>query len=50
MQNEKCQLRWLVRGCNGAKVKSEKWNKFGKSGAKQSKTREQKTIPQLMPK
>jgi len=34
MQNAKCQSRGLVRGCNGAKVKGEKWNKFGKSGAK----------------
>jgi len=31
---QKCQLRGLVRGYNGAKVKGEKWNIFGKSGAK----------------
>jgi len=34
MQHAKCQSRGLVRGCNGAKVKGEKWNIFGKSGAK----------------
>jgi len=34
MQNAKCQSRGLVRGCNRARVKSEKWNKFRKSGAK----------------
>jgi len=34
MQNAKCQSRGLVRGCNGAKDTGEKWNKFGKSGAK----------------
>ena len=32
----------------GSKVKGEKWNKFGKSGANSQKTREQKTVPQLM--
>ena len=49
MQNAPCQSRGLVRRCNGAKVKGEKWNTFGKSGAKQSKTREQKRLPQLIP-
>jgi len=34
MQSAKCQSRGLVTKCNGAKVKSEKWNIFGKSGAK----------------
>jgi len=32
----------------GSKVKGEKWNKFGKSEANGKKTREQKTLPQLM--
>jgi len=31
MQNAKCQSRRLTRGCNGANVKGEKWNKFEKS-------------------
>ena len=34
MQDAKCQSRGLVMGCNGVKVKGEKWNRFGKSGAK----------------
>jgi len=50
MQNAKCQSRGLARGCNGAKVKGEKWNIFGKSGAKKSKTRDQKTPPHLRTK
>jgi len=33
MQHGKCQSRGLVRGCNEAKVKGEKWNIFGKSEA-----------------
>ena len=40
MQDAKYQSRGLARGCNGAKVKGEKWNKFGKCGAK--------TLPQLI--
>ena len=32
----------------GPKVMGEKWNKFGKSGANSQKTREQKTLPQLI--
>ena len=42
MQDAKCQSRGLVRGCNGAKVKGEKWNGFGKCGANSQRTREQK--------
>ena len=34
----------------GSKVEGEKWNKFGKSGANNQETREQKTFPQLMSK
>jgi len=34
MQNTKFQSKGLVRRCNGAKIEGEKWNKFGKSGAK----------------
>jgi len=34
MQDATCQSRGFVRGCNGAEVKGEKWNIFGKSGAK----------------
>jgi len=50
MPKEKCQSRGLVRGYNGAKGKGEKWNILGNSGAKKSKTREQKTLPHLMTK
>jgi len=50
MQNAKCQSRGLVKGCNRAKVKGEKWNIFEKSGAKKSKIMEQKTLPHLMTK
>ena len=32
----------------GPKVKGEKWNKFGKSGANSQKTKEQKNTSQLM--
>jgi len=34
----------------GLKVKGEKRNKFGKSGANSQEIREQKTLPQLMSK
>ena len=34
----------------GPKVKGEKWNKFGKSGANSQEIREQKTLPQLISK
>ena len=43
-------MRTRKNGIMGPKVKGESWSKFGKSGANSQKTREQKTLPQLMPK
>ena len=41
-------MRACKKDAMGTKVNGEKWNKFGKSGANSQKTREQKTLPQLM--
>jgi len=51
--NTKCNMP-IMRACRkdviGSKVKGKKWNKFGKSEANSQKTREQKTLLQLMSK
>jgi len=41
-------MRTCKKDVMGRKVKGEKRNKFGKSGANSQKTREQKTLPQLI--